>query len=101
MLESLLAKISVSPARPTLYIQYCNKEIKELMAEIQRRFEQNSWNAPGIEYIQNGCDNSIRYFHEEDRTLANQANILLGNKYNIKKSSLRAPKGQIELWAEN
>ena len=93
MLEGPLAKINVSAARPTIYIQYCNMEIKELMTEIQRRLEQNSWNAPGIEYIEKGCDNSIRYFHDEDRMLANQANILLGNKYNIKKSSLRAPRG--------
>jgi hypothetical protein len=88
-----------SPARPTIYIQYCDRRNRVLMTEFREAFLSHSWNAPGIEFKEKGCDNSIRYFHDEDRELANQANTLLNNKYGIKKVSLRAPKGQIELWA--
>jgi len=100
MYEKPLASNNVSTRRPTVYIQYCNKENKNQISELRKKFEENSWNAPGIEFTEKGCDNSIRYFHEEDRTLANEANTLLGNKYSIKKSSFTAPKGQIEIWAK-
>ena len=101
MLEKPLSSVSVPAGKPTLYIQYCDIGKKTLMLEIQKKFDQNSWNVPGIEHKSGGCDNSIRYFNDEDRDLANQANVLLNNKYNIRKINLRAPKGQIELWAEN
>jgi DNA-directed RNA polymerase subunit L len=99
--EKPLVSSSIPTSKPTIYIQYCNRENKDLMVEIQKKFGNTLWNAPGIEYKESGCDNSIRYFHEEDRALANEANTLLDNKYIIKKSVLRAPKGQLELWAEN
>jgi hypothetical protein len=87
-------------AKPTIFIQYCDSRNKSLMTTVQQTFMSNSWKAPGIELVNSGCDNTIRYFHDEDRVLADQANTLLNNKYVIKKVSLRAPKGQIELWAE-
>ena len=64
-------------------------------------FDNVNWKAPGIEYKAVGCDNSIRYFNDEDRELANKANSLLGNLYNIKKINMVAPKGQLEVWINN
>jgi hypothetical protein len=95
-----LVNATITVKKPTIYIQYCNRTAKGRMLEIQDTFNRNSWNAPGIEYLETGCDNSIRYFHDEDRALADQANNLLDNRYNIKRSYVKAPKGQIELWIE-
>lgn len=99
--EKPLSSNIVLTKKPTIYLQYCNKENRNLIIEIQTKFNNSFWNAPGIDYQETGCDNSIRYFHDEDRLLANEANTLLENKYKIKKSNLRAPKGQIELWVGN
>jgi len=99
--EKPLVRDNESSRKPTIYIQYCDKQNIISMREIRSRFVDNSWNTPGIELVEEGCDNSIRYFHDEDRDIANQANTLLDNKYVIKKVKLRAPKGQIELWAED
>jgi hypothetical protein len=102
LMEKPLSGTEAFTKKPTIYIQYCNKENKNLMSEIQKKFKSYYWNAPGIDFMERGgCDNSIRYFHDEDRSFAEEANSLLGNKYKINKSNLRAPKGQIELWAEN
>jgi len=101
MFEKPIAKSTVEKSKPTIYIQFCDKGIKKEVSEVQQLFNTNLWNAPGIEYVARGCDNSIRYFHDEDRSLANEAQILLGNTFSIKKSSIRAPKGQIELWIQH
>jgi hypothetical protein len=101
MYEKPLTSANVSQTKPTIYIQYCDKDKKNLMLEIQNKFSSNFWNAPGIEYLETGCDNSIRYFHDEDRALADEANNLLDNKFDIKRSYIKAPNGQIELWVEN
>lgn len=100
MFEKPISKGATDRGRPTIYIQYCDKEIKQAVSEVQQLFNTNLWNAPGVEYVARGCDNSIRYFHDEDRSLASEANTLLGNTFTIKRSSLRAPKGQIELWVQ-
>ena len=97
--EGPLVSVSSQSDKPTIYIQYCNSQDKDLMLSVQQNFLGNSWKAPGIELVTTGCDNTIRYFHDEDRALADQANALLNGRYTIKKVSLRAPKGQIELWA--
>ena len=97
--EKPLARGSEVESKPTLFIQYCDRRNQVAMMTIRSTFLDHAWNAPGIEFKERGCDNSIRYFHDEDRELADQANSLLGNKYIIKKVNLRAPKGQIELWA--
>jgi hypothetical protein len=101
MFEKPISKSNTELSRPTIYIQYCDRGIKNEISGIQQLFKNSLWNAPGIEYVERGCDNSIRYFHEVDRSLAGEANQLLGNIYTVKKSSLRAPKGQIELWIED
>ena len=87
-----------STGKPTIFIQYCDRRNQAVMMNIRNKFLDNSWNAPGIELVKGGCDNSIRYFYDEDRDLANQANALMENRFVIKKVNLRAPKGQIEIW---
>ena len=85
-------------AKPLIYIQYCNREQAPRMREIRTMFLDHSWNAPGIDLVEGGCDNTIRYFHDDDYELAQQANRLLEKKYVVRKVALRAPRGQVELW---
>jgi len=99
--EKPLVSSTGQAEKPTIYIQYCDSGNRSLMTSVQQTFLSNSWKAPGIELVNSGCDNTIRYFHDEDRALADQANTLLNGQYTIKKVSIRAPKGQIELWAAN
>ena len=86
---------------PTIYIHFSNRSKIDMVNKFQKLFDNINWKAPGIEYKEIGCDNSIRYFNDEDRELANKANSLLGNIYSIKKVNMTAPKGQIELWINN
>ncbi|WP_395054477.1 hypothetical protein [Flavobacterium sp.] len=86
---------------PTMYIQYSNKKNKKNVLSIQENFNLKKWNAPGIEFKENGCDNTIRYFNDEDREIANLANSLLNNKFLIRKVNGKSPLGQVELWINN
>lgn len=86
---------------PTIYIHFSNKSKIDAISKFQKLFDNVNWKAPGIEYKAVGCDNSIRYFNDEDRELANKANSLLGNLYTIKKINMVAPKGQLEVWINN
>lgn len=99
--ERPLVNPPVTVSRPTIYIQYSNKENKRPILDIQEIFKNYNWTAPGIEYREIGCDNTIRYFNDEDRNLADEANDLLKNIYTVKRSYFKAPKNQIEIWIKN
>ncbi len=88
----------VRPEEPIIYIQYCSEGKKSEALKMQQMFNTDLWKAPGIDLVEGGCDNSIRYFNDEDRDLANRANTLLGSNYTIKRINLPAPKGQVEIW---
>lgn len=96
--EKPLMDQAVTDRKPTVYIQYCNQAKKDDILAMQQNFIAHAWIAPGIELVKGGCDNSIRYFHEEDKALALEANGLTGNTCTLTRSLLRAPKGQIEVW---
>ena len=98
--ESILSN-TVALDLPKIYIHYSNKNKIDKVSNLQKLFDNINWKAPGIEYKAFGCDNSIRYFNDEDRDLANKANNLLGNLYSIKKVNMIAPKRQIEIWINN
>jgi hypothetical protein len=86
---------------PTIYLHFSNKNKMEQVIAFRKMFDNLNWKAPGIEYKEVGCDNSIRYFHDDDRELANKANGLLGNLYTLKRVNMNAPKGQLEVWINN
>jgi len=98
MQERPLINMNTPVRRPTIYIHYCKSEKQNEASNIRKKLIENFWNAPGIEFREKGCENTIRYFHEEDMGLANEVNTLLDNKFVIKLIEMRAPKGQIELW---
>lgn len=90
--------------RKVVYIQYSNKANKKGVKAVQNILKNNLWIAPGIEFVAGTYSNRIKYFHEEDRDLANQINELLENKYvplRIYNFETRVPKGQLEVWINN
>lgn len=97
---------SLSANTPTIFIQYSNEKNKEDVLAIQQNFKNINWNAPGIEYVSGDYKNLIKYFHQEDSTIANGANKLLGGKYMVipiinSNVQERIPVGQIEIWIQN
>lgn len=99
--ESL--SLIVKPKK-TIYIQYSNDSKKSKINAIKDLLNSKSWITPGIENVKGEYKNTIRYFHDEDRTLANESNELLGNKYKLLRVynfESKVPKGQIEIWINN
>ena len=83
------------------YIQYGDKSKKELALQAQQKLKNQSWIAPGIEKVDGDYKSTIRYFHDEDRFLANQANEALDGKFTLLRIfhfDKKVPKGQIEVW---
>ncbi|MBC7450662.1 MAG: hypothetical protein H7259_04155 [Cytophagales bacterium] len=92
--------------KKVIYIQYSNARNQQAVQHIQSVLKENKWTAPGIEYVKGNYANTIKYFHDEDREIANEANALLGNGYKVIKINNPAfeksvPKGQVELWVGN
>ncbi|MDI1256292.1 MAG: hypothetical protein PSV16_09325 [Flavobacterium sp.] len=86
------------------YIQYADKSKRETAVETQQKLKGQSWVAPGVEKVTGNYDNTIRYFHDEDQYLANQANETLDVKYKLLRVynfEAKVPKGQIEVWIGN
>ena len=89
-----------------IYIQYSNIAKRDDVEKIQKIFKNNKWIAPGIECVKGKYTNIIKYFHDEDRDIANEANNLMGNTYKVIQISnpeyeKSVPKGQIEIWISN
>ncbi len=103
-IDSIKAKSISVILKRVAYIQYSNRDKKNNIVEIQAKFKSNDWVAPGIENVKGVYKNTIRYFHEEDKTYANQANNLLENKFillRVYNFESKVPKGQIEIWINN
>jgi len=86
-----------------VYIQFSNDNDRKEVEGIQQKFISSKWIAPGIQQVSGSYTNMIKYFHDEDEDIANEANVLLGNKYKIipsisPKYQKLVPKGQIEIW---
>jgi hypothetical protein len=96
--EKPLISSTVANYTPTVYIQYCGDSKTEAAQKMRNELNSIGWSSPGIEKVKTGCDNSIRYFHDEDRVLAELLNQLIGNGLNVKRVNMRAPKAQIEIW---
>jgi hypothetical protein len=86
---------------PTIYIHFSNKNKMDQVIELRKLFKDINWKVPELEFKELGCDNSIRYFHDDDKELAISAKNLLGNSFKIKKVNMNAPKNQIEIWINN
>lgn len=84
--------------RPTVYIQFCGDHRKGDAEKMRTQMNEMGWTAPGIEKLSSGCDNTIRYFHDEDKVLAELLNQLLDSTFTVKRVRMTAPKAQVEVW---
>ncbi len=103
-IDTLKAKSISLILKKVAYIQYSNQNKKNDVLAIQTKFRSNDWIAPGIENVKGNYKNTIRYFHDEDKGLADKSNELLGNKYyslRVYGFEQKVPKGQIEIWINN
>lgn len=86
------------------YIQYANASKKKEVEVIQSLFKANDWVAPGIENVKGDYKNTIRYFHDEDESVARKTNQLLGNGFyvlRVRNFENKVPNNQIEIWINN
>lgn len=94
-----------------IYIQYRNKDNKQIIENLRSYLNNIGYNAPGVELINRDFGNSIIYFNKLDSTLANT--VYSNLKQFIKDNELRLDnveikdysnkgfkvvKGQIEIW---
>jgi hypothetical protein len=120
--EKVTAKASI------VYIHYSGRVNKSLMNDlmfeinndINSQINENIYrgtndinnyvlNVPGVEKVPSFDIDQIRYFHEEDRLLAERLQRILKEKgldlqpqfFNYKNFSSDVPKGQLELWINN
>lgn len=61
-------------------------------------------NAPGVERVSRGADNTVRYFHGRDRALVDSVAAVLSHvpglpRLTVRPATYRGPLGQIEVWA--
>ncbi len=68
-----------------VFIQYNNQNKKEDIDKFRKELSEE-WNAPGIEFIEeysspSGQYGDIRYFHKEEKELANELQIALKERY--------------------
>lgn len=94
-------------AEPVIYIQYGNRDQKDLASQIRTSLQKSGYDAPGIEFIQNYRQlktNEIRYFKESDLNTAMAIQTFLKTQgidavvARIGWYSTKAAPGTIELW---
>jgi len=91
-----------------IYIQFRGEKNKFIIEELRLKLNKEGY-APGVELVDKDYPNSIRYFHQEDRGLAEQVasiarSFLKEKKYEINltpqdlSGKFKIPKGQVEVW---
>ena len=97
IMNAILSKI--------VYIQYSNPQNRSSAEQIRQLFTGTQWRAPGCELVKGDFSNSIRYFHSEDSSLAEEIRDLLKTKTGkdfqvlpVKGFDSKVPKGQLEVW---
>lgn len=90
------------------YIQYNNKQNTEAVIAFQNDLKSKSWIAPGIDYVEGNYKNTVKYFNNEDKNLAERVAAIGKQNFNsdfrkvaILSSKYKVPKGQIEVWVNN
>jgi hypothetical protein len=90
------------------YIQYNNQQSEDAVRNFQKALKTKNWIAPGIEYIEGNYNNTVKYFNDEDKALAQRAADLAKASFNsnfqiipVLSSKYKVPKGQLEIWINN
>lgn len=93
-----------------VYIQYGGTAKKEPIEELRNLMKQKGFNSPGVEKVNSNFKNWVRYFHPEDKTLADSIKKISENFFLSKNQQLHfvtqdlsklgsnIPPGQLELW---
>jgi hypothetical protein len=90
-----------------VYIQFRGSVTREKMNELRNKFLEKGYNAPGVERIDGNFKNWVRYFHPEDKELAERvaglAKEFIGKDIEFSLQDLsgmghKAQVGLIELW---
>jgi hypothetical protein len=86
-----------------IYIQY-DKDVKDTAISYQKLFNLSNWKAPGIERRDDIKSSSIRYFYQDDISLANELQSLI-NRPTMKTIYVsgfegKVPAGQLEIWLD-
>lgn len=64
--KQLIAKVLTN----LIFVQFRNEQSQPLLDELRQALNKNGLNAPGVDRVDANFTSSIRYFHEEDRALA-------------------------------
>ena len=90
-----------------VYIQFRGSVSREKINQLRQQFINNGYKAPGVERIDGNFKNWVRYFHPEDKELAESVAALakkfFDNKIEFRLQDLsgrghNAQVGQVELW---
>jgi hypothetical protein len=95
-----------------VYVQFKSNDYRDQISRLQAALNNAGIAAPGIEQVDAEFGNSIRYFHEQDRELAERVkkitvdffqdegvylNVEIQNLSNTKLSATTSP-GRVEVW---
>jgi len=93
-------------------VQFRNEHSRSLFEEFRQVLNNNGLNAPGVDRVDASFTNSVRFFHEEDRALAervlDETKKFFQSKQrsmnptiqNLSNSNFKALPGQIEIWID-
>lgn len=95
-----------------VFIQFRGSVQRSVMNELAQMYKQNGFQAPGVERLAGNYQTKVRYFNQEDSTLANQVAEIAKNFFiqkqcpiqqeikveKFSKNGKDVPKGQLELW---
>lgn len=98
------ADIKKKSKLPTVYLQYNNKDNTSILREYEKILKTNNWVVPKPEFINAKFQNTIKYFHSEDRNLADNINAIFNNKFKIVPNlefGNSVPNRQLEIWINN
>jgi protein involved in ribonucleotide reduction len=80
----------------------------EVVIAFQKDLKSKSWIAPGIDYVEGNYKNTVKYFNNEDKSLAEKVAAIGKQNFNsdfrtvaILSSKYKVPRGQIEVWVNN
>lgn len=105
------ARLLPSVTGNVVYIQFKSPQSRQLMERIRAVLKSNGFSAPGTEQIAGNYRSWVRYFHEEDRDLAERVAELVRTELKsaapsdftaqgVFNQKFRAPRGQLELWLD-
>jgi len=102
------ASVNAAPVTAVLgnivYLQFQGDPAQRArMNELMSALNAAELNAPGVERVQAGADNTVRYFHGRDRALADSVAKVVASRaglpgVRVRPASYAGPLHQVEVW---